>query len=79
MSKGSVEELELDPYENEIENDDLILIAHSMKDSMRVTSLVVRNVETEARRDSLSLAPIFREGDSIRSVHLEDSGEVGQL
>lgn len=75
LRRNIVEELEVDPYEHVVDDDDLVLISNALKDSSGVTRLVLRNVETEPDRGPLLFAPIFREGCSISSVRLEDSGE----
>jgi Ran GTPase-activating protein (RanGAP) involved in mRNA processing and transport len=72
---NTVEELEVDQYDNVVEDDDLLLISNALKDSTGVTCLVLRNIETEIDKNPLLVAPILREGRSIRSIRLEDSGE----
>ena len=75
VRKCGVQEVELDAYDHEIGDYDVARIANAMKDNIGVTSLVLRNLETETEKVPPCLAPIFRDGHSIRSVRLEDSGE----
>jgi hypothetical protein len=75
LRRNSVDELEVDQYDNVVDDDDILLISNALKDSMGVTRLVLRNLETETEKGPLLVAPILREGLSISSIRLEDSGE----
>lgn len=75
LRQNCIEELAIDPYDQEVDAEDIVLISKALTDSRGVRRLVLRNVETETKKHPLLVAPILREGRSINSVRLEDSGE----
>lgn len=75
LRRNDVQELEVDPDENVIDEEDLLLISDAMKDCKRVTRLILRNVETAYDGSPLLLDSLLDETNSITTVFLEDSGE----
>ncbi len=75
LRTNALEELEVDPDDHMIDDDNMILISRAIKDCPAVARLILRNLEKLPQKGLLDVTPVLRGCHTITSICLEDSGE----